>query len=303
MGKTAGSALLGCLILAGMCVVVPFLCCGGFGALGTKSTGPSIAQPPPAASTPDPDPAKPTPEQATEPVIARPVEPPKKRTEPEKPRNNYGEANDTATQIDVKTLAKEAVLSRLKYPDDSEFAWFPDCGKTADGRWVVKGKVKAANAFGAKLTHSYGVILACTDTEKKSWRTDLVTLGDDVLYVSEEQASGNTRVPTAEEREREFAARLEEARRSQQAREERERLAALAREQAEERGRKIEEAKWRTWTATGGGFTVDAKFIRFGAGKVTLEKRDGKVITVDINILVEDDATFIREQRWLKAGE
>lgn len=66
---------------------------------------------------------------------------------------------------------------------------------------------------------------------------------------------------------------------------------------------RIDSAKWRTWTATTGNFTVDAKFLRFGAGKVTLEKRDGKIITVDLSILIEDDGAFIREQRWMKAGE
>jgi len=83
--------------------------------------------------------------------------------------------------------------------------------------------------------------------------------------------------------------------------EERERLAELAREIKEERDRKIDAAKWRTWTANSGGFTVEAKYISLGAGKVKLERRDGRIITVDLDILIEDDAAFIRERRWMKA--
>lgn len=66
---------------------------------------------------------------------------------------------------------------------------------------------------------------------------------------------------------------------------------------------KIENAKWRTWTAASGKFSTEAKFISFGAGKVTLEKRDGKVITVDLEILCEADESFIRNKEWLKAAE
>jgi TM2 domain-containing membrane protein YozV len=65
----------------------------------------------------------------------------------------------------------------------------------------------------------------------------------------------------------------------------------------------IDEAKWRTWRAKEGGFSVDAKFIRFGAGMVTLEKRDGKVISVDIEILSPDDGDFIRKQKWMQAAD
>lgn len=83
------------------------------------------------------------------------------------------------------------------------------------------------------------------------------------------------------------------------------RIASEERQKATEeaRERKLEETKWRVWTAREGGFSVDAKFLSLIGGKVKMEKRDGKVITVDLGILIDDDAAFIREQRWLKAAE
>lgn len=65
---------------------------------------------------------------------------------------------------------------------------------------------------------------------------------------------------------------------------------------------KIEAAKWRVWKSASGSFSTEAKFLSFGAGKVTLEKRDGKVITVDLSLLSQEDESFIRNKDWLKAG-
>ena len=60
-------------------------------------------------------------------------------------------------------MAEHFVSVFLKYPDDSEFLGVPDFGRTEpiDGirHWGVTGKVKAANAFGIKLTHTYFVEL------------------------------------------------------------------------------------------------------------------------------------------------
>lgn len=96
----------------------------------------------------------------------------------------------------------------------------------------------------------------------------------------------------------------------QQAREEAERLAAEqaaaaeAEKAAKEAARleRIEAAKWRVWSSASGSFSTEAKFLSFGAGKVTLEKKDGKVITVDLSQLSPADESFIRNKDWLKAG-
>jgi hypothetical protein len=104
------------------------------------------------------------------------------------------------------------------------------------------------------------------------------------------------KAPTAEEiRKRSQAAADEQLRLAKL------RIASEERQKAveEARERQLEEAKWRVWTAREGGFSVDAKFLSLIGGKAKLEKRDGKVITVDLGILIEDDAAFIREKRWL----
>jgi hypothetical protein len=63
---------------------------------------------------------------------------------------------------------------------------------------------------------------------------------------------------------------------------------------------KIELAKSRTWVSAGGTFTIEAKFIAFSAGVVTLEKKDGTKIQVPIDKLADEDQQFIRERKWLK---
>lgn len=63
---------------------------------------------------------------------------------------------------------------------------------------------------------------------------------------------------------------------------------------------RVELAKWREWTSADGAFRTEAKFISFIGTKVKLEKRDGKVITVDVTVLSPDDISFIRGQKWLK---
>lgn len=64
----------------------------------------------------------------------------------------------------------------------------------------------------------------------------------------------------------------------------------------------IEARKWRKWTTADGKFTVDAKFVRFSMGKVTLEKRNGPTVDVSLEILCSDDHDFIKNRRWARAA-
>jgi formylglycine-generating enzyme required for sulfatase activity len=62
---------------------------------------------------------------------------------------------------------------------------------------------------------------------------------------------------------------------------------------------RIEDAKRRTWTSADGRFTVDAKFLAFVNGVVTLEKDDGKTISVNLNVLSQEDQDFIVYRKWV----
>lgn len=64
----------------------------------------------------------------------------------------------------------------------------------------------------------------------------------------------------------------------------------------------VEAAKWRTWTTADGRFKQDAKFVRFAAGKVTLERKDGTTVDVRLDILCSDDQEFVRERKWTRAA-
>ena len=77
--------------------------------------------------------------------------------------------------------------------------------------------------------------------------------------------------------------RLAEAR----ARAEKERQAAIE---------KAEKAKWRTWTDSTGKFTMEAKFRGVIAGKVRLEKADGKTLSIPIKQLSKEDQEWIRDR-------
>ena len=76
-----------------------------------------------------------------------------------------------------------------------------------------------------------------------------------------------------------------------------------ARARAEQEARKaaeLEAAKWRTWTTADGKFKVEAKFVMFTAGTLTLEKKDGNTVDVKLDILCPEDQDFVRQRKWLK---
>jgi hypothetical protein len=56
------------------------------------------------------------------------------------------------------------------------------------------------------------------------------------------------------------------------------------------------EQKSRKWHDATGTYSVDAAFVHFGDGKVTLKKTDGKTITIPLAKLSDDDQDFVRKQ-------
>ena len=55
-------------------------------------------------------------------------------------------------------------------------------------------------------------------------------------------------------------------------------------------------SSWRTWSDRSGKFKVEAKCIKFEAGMVRLETRTGKVVSVPIEKLGDEDQAFVRKQ-------
>lgn len=180
----------------------------------------------------------------------------------------YGDADHFATEIDAKVYAQDAVKQNLKYPLDASFGWGSRAVRNDAGMWVVTGTVTAKNAFGAALTHEYLVSLELElSDESKTWRTMLVQIGDEVVFVSDRVAA--------------MAA-------EQQAK------AAEARERAAQDAR--EAAAWRNFTDNTGEHTEKAKFVKFAGGKAHLEKEDGSISQLPMSRLSPEDQQWIRDE-------
>lgn len=52
-------------------------------------------------------------------------------------------------------------------------------------------------------------------------------------------------------------------------------------------------AKWRPWITADGKYKLEAKFVKFLDGKVTLEKKDGTTVGVKLDILSQQDQDFV----------
>lgn len=59
---------------------------------------------------------------------------------------------------ELRPLAREFIKSKLMYPNNAHFHWFTDVIETPEGRYIVRGKVDALNAFGAKPTLDWEVV-------------------------------------------------------------------------------------------------------------------------------------------------
>ena len=55
--------------------------------------------------------------------------------------------------------------------------------------------------------------------------------------------------------------------------------------------------KTRTWRDSSGRFEIEATFAGFSAGKVVLQKKDGKRIAVPLERLSKEDQAYVEQQR------
>jgi len=75
---------------------------------------------------------------------------------------------------------------------------------------------------------------------------------------------------------------------------------AKARHEDAARQQRIENAKWRTWTAANGKHRVAAKFVKVTNGVLTLETKDRRTIEVPLAQLLPNDQEFVRLRKWMK---
>lgn len=71
----------------------------------------------------------------------------------------------------------------------------------------------------------------------------------------------------------------------------------------EPEGASASASKWKTWTTRDGKYQVEAKFVKYESGTLTLEKRDGKTVDVKLEILCADDRNFVTERKWMKTAD
>jgi len=99
-------------------------------------------------------------------------------------QQRVSEATD-GTWWDACAAAERLVRAQLQHPDDAEFimALERDCTRTAPVKgqrhWIVTGKVKAANGFGAKLTIPYGIQLYKSGS---TWQAEMVKLDGEIVF-------------------------------------------------------------------------------------------------------------------------
>lgn len=209
------SSALGCLVLVGLVVVVAFF--GYRSVEQAREQARAAEQTRRASLTPEQRAAEDKAKQEAE--VRRAAEAAtaaKAREEAEAKRAAEAEAKrkeqeKQGDESEAKVMAEEFVKKSLKYPDDAEFNQWgtdQDAGLTepinGQRHWVVDGKVKAANALGAKLTHTYKVQLYRTGG-KSNWALVGLWIDGEQKFWKEPTASapirGTTQQPKDEWRE------------------------------------------------------------------------------------------------------
>lgn len=56
-------------------------------------------------------------------------------------------------------------------------------------------------------------------------------------------------------------------------------------------------ASWRTWTTRDGKYQVQARLLKHASGTVTLEKKNGTTVDVQLELLCDSDRDFITQQK------
>lgn len=92
------------------------------------------------------------------------------RTEAEKrddAAKRAAESKAMNLELSVKSFSESGVKRWLRYPDDASFDWGLDDERANADRsgFYLAGKVKAVNAFGAKLTHRWETIVVVRGNE------------------------------------------------------------------------------------------------------------------------------------------
>lgn len=212
---------------------------------------------------------------------------------------NYGNPGDVSTEIDACVKGQQIMKRLLKYPDDAEFQWGATAAKQKNGLWGVVGKVKAANGFGNKLTHTYVVMLELIDADKKTWKLRGAQLGDEVLFTSSDPISSPPETKESKAERTAHLAKVAEHREEQERikREAAEKEAAAKAEREAVAKAADQLARRRFWKTSDGQFTVHADFVSMGAGVVKLRRVDnGKEITITVDMLSADDLAWIKSR-------
>jgi DNA-binding protein YbaB len=205
--------------------------------------------------------------------------------------NPQPSADASSRELDAEVFSKDSVRRFLKYPDDASFEvpgpafGLPEAVKDEwnDDRTTCRcsGKVKAKNALGAELTHTWRTFIHLNGD---TWELVSCEIDGEFVYADKQLLSAllaHAGQQAAEERKEEQATAKAQ------------RQAVQAQEQAEN-----EERKWHKWTSSDGKFTVDAKFDGMTSKVVKLAKRDGTVVKLPLEKLSADDQEFIAKRKW-----
>ncbi len=203
-------------------------------------------------------------------------------------------SKELGDEHEARRYGQELVSKYLKFPLDAEFDWFPNVSHLSENTWQVQGVVKAKNAFGAQLSHSYRVVVHFyREDEQVYYRANSVFIDGQLVDVSDAALNELAEAAAEVEAERE----AEDARLAAQ-RAERERIAKLDLRFASEA---------RVWTDKSGEFQVKAVYHGFSPGTVTLMKEDHSTIDVALSALSEQDRLFAvktaRERGDLKSRD
>jgi hypothetical protein len=201
------------------------------------------------------------------------------RIQAEEEAKAAAERQDFSRKSDATLVSQEYVRKFLKFPDDADFGFWtvPDVRSNLAGdTFNVESTVKAKNGFGAQLTYR--------------WQT-IVFLDGGTMQLVACVIDGETVYESTE-----LLAKIKEHKATptlSQTLDEQNKLAIDAQREAD-----IEAAKWRTWTSANGKHKMEAKFRKFVAGTLTLEKKDGTTGEVKLDSLCAEDQEFVRKQKW-----
>lgn len=205
---------------------------------------------------------------------------------------------DFSDEVDAQVFAKQAVRGFLKYPHDAEFPWFGTAAAKTErpDMWVVKGTVKAKNAFGAELTHEWTVLASHAGGV---WKLASCKIGDEYFHldpvllssgVESRPIPASTPLPKVTEIAPPAPAKKIDVP-----------VKEIAFPEMEDPFPEPEPppapvADIRMWSDKTGRFHTEAEFVSFNNGTVHLRKNDGSEITVKADVLSDEDRAWIAKR-------